>query len=381
MSAPSRNLRPAALVGLALASLVSLGCRKLETLKQTCISGDVAACESACDKGIAGEGGCFHAGEAHRQRGALDVGGAEFRRASDYFDRSCKGGFGDGCLYAAQMLEAPYAAGASSAKPDELPKPMPDAVFGERDARLSDACKLGSLDGCRRLGNALIGKSSERARAAYERACRGGSEAAQCLAARAREVDIAEKWRVACTSGSADDCTRLGNLLYAVDPPRAIRLFVSECELRGVAGLTSGVEGFVRDRMRQAREGIPLDEPAAPAETPSPPPVVISSPSVKGQVPVVDIERALSRQQPAVAQCLAPLPGDFSGTVNANLIVDVTGDVFRASVSGAPQKVASCLQTLLEGLAFVAPVSGTAEVNLSFRRPPRPPEADGRQPR
>ena len=85
---------------LSLSALVG-GCRGLETLKQRCSSGEVAACESACAKGIAGEQGCFHAADDHRDKAALDVKSADFGLALKYFVKSCDGGYGDGCLFAA----------------------------------------------------------------------------------------------------------------------------------------------------------------------------------------------------------------------------------------------------------------------------------------
>src|SRR5437773_6834499 len=77
-SRPSRNnrslvqarQRPIAFVISAVALVA--GCKGLNAQKQRCLAGDVLACESACNKGLAGEGGCFQAGNAHREHAALD---------------------------------------------------------------------------------------------------------------------------------------------------------------------------------------------------------------------------------------------------------------------------------------------------------------------
>jgi len=359
------------------------GCRSIQTLKQRCVSGDLSACESACAKGVAGEGGCFHAGDGHRQKAGLDLSSPESRRATEYFAKSCDGRYGDGCLFSAQMIEAPYAPGDVDGKSGSLPKLMPDDAIARRESRLSQACEHGSAGGCKRLGDVLIGKNAARARAAYEKACRAGADADSCVSARAHEVDLAERWRLSCTHDVADDCTLLGNLLYAVDPPRAVRLFVAECQLRGVETLVGGVESFVRDRIREAKRGIPAPDSTSRSAAGSPATIVISSPTVKGQVGILDVERALQLHEPDLGRCMASLPKDFTGKIGARLIVDATGDVFRATVSDAPPDVASCLEPALEELSVSPPVSGTAEAEVSFRLGQEPSSAPpaGSQPR
>src|SRR5581483_2782573 len=121
---------------------------------------------------------------------------------------------------AGEMIAAPYTPDPGAAKQ----RAIADTEIHAREARFNAACSGGSTAGCKRLGDSLIGKTAEKAKAAYARACDGTSALAACKIAREREVDLAEKWRVGCTRNIADDCTRLGNLLYQVDPPRAVRL-------------------------------------------------------------------------------------------------------------------------------------------------------------
>ncbi|HEX7670776.1 MAG TPA: hypothetical protein VF395_14375, partial [Polyangiaceae bacterium] len=220
----------ALMTALAL-SCVATGCRSVAAMRQRCLAGDLSACESACRKGIVGEGGCFHAAEQYRERAALDFGGSDWRKSADLFRQSCDGGYGDGCLFAAQAIEAPYTGGgagaegterAASAKKTPPPAAMPSMISdGEvrtREQRLVKACSLGSAAGCKRLGDVLIGKTSDRARAAYATACHAGSAPGDCEAARTHEVEVGEGFRVGCTHRQADQCTLLGNLLFATDP-------------------------------------------------------------------------------------------------------------------------------------------------------------------
>jgi hypothetical protein len=365
---------------VAVLSLAALpGCRSAAASKQRCLAGDLSACESACAKGVAGEGGCFHAGNAHRERGALDFSGSEWRRGLDYFRKSCKGGYGDGCLLAAQMIEAPYA--APEAAPGGTPKAISDAELGDRESLLAASCKLGSAQGCKRLGDVLIGKNTPRARSAYEESCRTSAERDACKAARVHETDVAERWRSACTRGVADDCTRLGNLLYAVDVPRAVRLFESECALRGVESAAGGVGAFVEERVREARGGIVDDRaPPAPADvSASAPSLTFKVPEVHGELAIIEVDRVVRRHAGDIAGCFvgANLP---SQTVLAKLTVDRTGDVWRAEIAPstpdpALARVAACLTKVFEGLTFLPPASGLATVDLTFeaKAPPAKP--------
>lgn len=414
------------LLGLAfVASLSAIGCRNANALRQKCLSGDdLSACEGACGKGIAGEGGCFHAGEQHRARAALDFGSAAWATSADFFRKSCDGGYADGCLFAAQAVEAPFGSYAEPASgelrsgpaaaqrpgelqngpaatrdpsgprsgpaaaqnPGGLPRMIGDADVRLREQRLTRACTLGSAAGCKRLGDVLIGKASDKAREAYLKACGTSAEPAACAAARGREVDLAEQFRAACTHRQADACTSLGNFLFAVDPPRAARLFASECELRGTAEIAGGLGAFVRARAREAQKGIPLPEGARPA--PPPPgavPADARTVSVRGPVALVEVDRALSQRRDDLTTCMATLPASVPVSLSATLVVDRTGDVFRATVTdtdassprpggaaGTPPAVLGCLRANLEALSFTEPPAAPGDlptVEVTITRP------------
>ncbi len=346
------------------------GCRGLATLKQRCVAGEIEACESACAKGVVGEEGCFHAGDQHRRKAAFDQTSPELRLASRYFAKSCDGGYADGCLFAAQMIEARYAQLDLDAPNGSAPPMISDTEVMEREKRLGLACDYGSSVGCKRLGDILIGKNAVRADAAYKKSCQSSSDSASCLAARLREVETAEQWRDTCTHGAADACMRLGDLLYAVDPPRAYRLFASECQLRGVTAVAGGLGTFIRGRARQAAAGIPADPAKGAGSVPpgdSMPPLRISPAAVKGRVPVVEVDRALKEDEAGIQWCLGSLPKDFAGIFHVSMIIDLTGDVWRATVGDAPAKVAECLTPLLESIHVSTPGTdiGTATLTMS----------------
>jgi hypothetical protein len=356
--------------------LAATGCRTVAALKQRCLAGEASACESACAKGVPGEGGCFHAGNLRRERAALDFQGTDFHRAVEYFGRSCDGGYADGCLLAGEMIAAPYTPDPAADKQ----KMITDAEVLAREKRLVLACSRGSAAGCKRLGDVLIGKNAARATAAYAKACNGTSAPEDCKKARQNEVDQAEKWRVACTRNVADDCARLGELLYQVDPPRAVRLFAAECALRGVAQLVGGVDRFVHDRIEAARvaplEGVSgRPTPAAPGGHA----FEVLSPVVDGSVAVTEVLRAFNTHAGEVAACLDRGGSHVPAELGLALVVDRTGDTFQTQVSppGTPAAVATCLESVTEGFTFTPPPSA-AQVTLTLRihdaAPPSPPK-------
>jgi hypothetical protein len=363
------------------------GCRGIESLKQRCVSGETGACESACAKGVFGEGGCFHAGDQHRARAGLDLGSKDARAASEYFQKACDGGYGDGCLMLAQALESPYAQPGPEAGGPAAPRTISDADVLSRENRLSRACDHGSQAGCKRLGDVLIGKSAERALAAYGKACAVGAEPEACKAARAKEVAVAERWREACTHDVADDCARLGDLLFAVDPPRAMRLFVAEGQLRGVAELSSGIGGFVRGRVQEARQGVPAEaEPKRPAAAAGEalPTLDVLSPQVNGAVAIVQIDRVLHQRSEDLTTCMVKMPRGAVERFSVHLVVDLTGDVWRATATPAPgaTPAGACLEAALEAFAFGPPgppAPAFVDLTLAFTSAPVPaPSPPGR---
>jgi hypothetical protein len=339
------------------------GCDRTTALKQRCLAGDVGACESACDKNVAGEGGCFQAGNAHRQKGALDFASGEFRNARTYFKKSCDGGYGEGCLFAAQTIDAPYGPlDVGALAPDVPPKTISDSDIAERERLLVRACDLSPSAACKRLGDVLIGKNSPRAEAAYHKACLSSREADACRAQRSKEVNALEQWRAGCVRGVADDCTRLGDALYAVDAPRAVRLFVSECRLRGVEGMAGGIGSFIADRAANVRRTH--EPPRRPAPTSDGPTVTLLAPTVDGTVALVTVQRAVQMHAAELSVCVSELPKTTRAKFVAEAIVDVTGDVWRAKTkeSTLDEARSDCLLSVLGNLGFGGPLTAPATV-------------------
>jgi len=297
----------------------------------------------------------------------MDLAGTDFRKSKELYRKSCDGGYADGCLFAAQAIEAPYA-NVEAPAPAELPKMIRDEEVLARQKLLDRACALGSAPGCKRLGDVFIGKNGEKARAAYQKACRSGADAEGCEKARTHEVEVGEGFRERCTHGDADACASLGDLLWSVDPPRAVRLFASECALRGVAEIAGGMGAFISEREREAAKGIPLSPEARPHATAQPgaPTVVARTVSVAGGVAMVSADRVLSQHADDFAACASSLPKSPPTVVTAKLVVDLTGDVFRATLAGdVPGNAGPCLETALEELVFARPGS-VASVDVSM---------------
>jgi hypothetical protein len=363
---------------LILLALASVGCRRLNELKQRCSTGDMSACEAACDKGLTGEGGCFQAGNLHRERGALDYAGSDLKKAQTYFKRSCDGGYGEGCLFAAQAIEAPYGPIDSDAAGSDPPKTISDDELSRRQSLLERACDLAPAVACKRLGDISIGKNASQAESAYHRACQSSREPAACMAQRSKEVQTLEQWRSACTRGVADACTHLGDALYAIDAPRAVRLFVNECKLRGVETIAGGLGRFVADRARSARGGRMGPPVALGGPNPNAPSVVLASSEVNGGVALVAVRRAVQVHQDQLAACASGLPKGTSAKLRTELVVDATGDAWRATPleTDLPGGSVQCMLSVLEDLAFDGPLSAPAKVELTLSigggdQPPR----------
>jgi hypothetical protein len=342
-----------ALVASAVLGLFGVvACRSVDAMRQRCLAGDVDDCERVCKKGVPGEGGCFHAAELYRTRAALDFKSGDFERAARYFEKACDGKHADGCLFAAQMLEAPYAA-PDDAEGDAMPPLIPDKDVVAREQRLVRACDYGSAAGCKRLGDVLVGKNEARAIEAYKKACEKGREAAACVEARTNDAHVFERFRKPCTRGVGDDCTQLGALLFSVDPPRAVRLFASECELRGVASVAGSAGRFVRSRVRDARRGalLPPGDERADAGSSL---FDARAEAVQGKLAFVEVDRGLKRRARAFGSCAQGAPSGIAGQARLRLTVDLTGDVYRAEVveSSLPPAVSQCIARSLEAVAF-----------------------------
>jgi hypothetical protein len=343
-------------------------CSRIKALKQQCSAGDIGACESACDKGVAGEGGCFQAGSAHRQRSALDYASNDFRDARRYFKKSCDGGYGEGCLFAAQTIDAPFGPldTATAAASTTVPATISDGELAERERLLQRACDLSPPIACKRFGDVLIGKSAPRAEVAYHRSCKSSSKPDACRAQRSKEVSTLEQWRAGCTRGVADDCTRLGDALYVIDAPRAVRLFVAECQLRGVESAAGGLGRFVADRAARAKGSFEPSRGAPPAPGSGGPPVAVLAPSVRGTVALVVVQRVLQMHLAELSSCVAGLPPTTRGKVVVEAVVDLTGDIWhtKALESTLADAETACLLAKIRDLGFGEPLSAPATVTL-----------------
>lgn len=304
---------------------------------------------------------------AHRQRGALDFASADFREARKDFEKSCNGAHGEGCLFAAQMIDAPYGPIDTAAAPAaEAPKTISDAEIAERERLLSRACELSPASSCKRFGDVLIGKNAVRAEAAYHTACRSSREPDACKAQRSKEVDTLERWRIGCTRSIADDCTRLGDALYAIDAPRALRLFIGECQLRGVESIAGGVGRFVADRAMSARSSFVRSSGVSPAGASGPTvALVVSGVRVQGTVALVSVQRAFQMHGPELSACIAPFPKSTRGRVVAEAVVDLTGDVWRAKATESTLTAAAteCVLSVLREFGF-GPIAAPATLTL-----------------
>jgi hypothetical protein len=332
-------------------------------MRQRCLAGDVEDCERVCKKGVPGEGGCFHAAELYRTRAALDFKSGNFEKAARYFEKACDGKHADGCLFAAQMIEAPYAA-TDDAEGDAMPPLVSDKEVLAREQRLVRACDYGSAAGCKRLGDVLVGKNLARALEAYKKACEKGREASACVDARTNDAQVFERFREPCTRGVADDCTRLGTLLFSVDPPRAVRLFASECELRGVASLAGSAGRFVRARLRDARRGVPFppkDDGAVGGALL----FDVRAEGVQGKLAFVEVDRGLKQRAPALGSCALGVPSGSAGQAKLRLTVDLTGDVYTTEVveSSLPPAVSECIARSFEAVAFGSTVTELTTVD------------------
>lgn len=162
-------------VWLLLASLFLDGC-KMDELVARCRDEDLAACALACQRGLAGDGGCLSAGELSLMRGKSP------ERAPEWLGQACAGGDARGCLKEAQLVER------AAMSPDKAA--ALGSSFAERQRLLERACQLASQapaadvapwpyrhsrgvleQACAGLGRTTLGSDESRTRRAFERAC------------------------------------------------------------------------------------------------------------------------------------------------------------------------------------------------------------------
>jgi hypothetical protein len=177
-------------------------------------------------------------------------------------------------------------------------------------------------------------------------------------------VNTLEQWRTGCTRGVADDCTRLGDALYTIDAPRAVRLFVSECRLRGVETIAGGLGRFLAERAASARGSFEPTPGARATAGSGGPPVAPLPPSVRGTVALVTVQRLLNMRTADLASCVAALPLTTRGRVVVEAIVDLTGDVWRARATESTLDAAptACLLSVIGDFRFEGPLAAPATV-------------------
>ena len=372
----------AALLGVVLAAASMLGCRSRESLGKACEAGDGPACHEACKKGLTGKGGCFDAAEQLRRQAQEQGKRAPHGELGTLYGKSCDGGFAEGCLFAAQILEMPHLesleklVGGQPPADQDAPLLMPEQTIAFREQRLEASCSGGSGLGCRRLGDVLLGKDAARATTAYEKYCKTLPETSQqCVAARKEQLAYASDRQRLCHRGLADACEDLGNLIHQVDVPRAVGVFVKEGQLRGVADQVGGPPGFVARRVQEARRwgGPRRAEAAASARRWS---VQLGRVSVEGRIGRASVVRALERQRESLAGCRdrvsqAATP---AGSADLRLLVDRTGDPWQVGTVGGTLKgtpVAACLEEGLRRVVMPPPEQGLATVDVSLAFSPR----------
>lgn len=264
MGSRAITLLIAATVGAAVSSGCNAGAAEARDLDAACAGGDATACD---ELGVRFREGRFVL--------------ADWRRASDLFQRACEGGEGQGCVRlarlhvhraaerrgvsldsaaAATLLEQGCDAGAMIGCTD-----LADLVLATDSMAVADSTAAGN-----EVEGVLDSPAARRAAALYRRACQGG-EMTGCtrlgvLYEEGRGVEgdpvrAAELHRRSCDGGSSLGCTHLGGSYEAGrgverDVGRAARLYEEACETE-MAGCFQLAELYLRGA------GVPLDHERA----------------------------------------------------------------------------------------------------------------------
>lgn len=174
-----------------LLGLLCLGGCKMDELMARCENEDLAACELACQRGVAGKGGCLGAGWVALSRGPLE-------RAPAFLAQACAGGEARGCLKQAELVER-------------------DGSFAARQQLLERACQLASQAPAENIAPWPY----QHSRGVLEQACAGlgrttlGSDESRTLRA----------FALACSPGAGEPCQ-----LKLDEQLAAARALVSRCK-------------------------------------------------------------------------------------------------------------------------------------------------------
>lgn len=210
------------------------GCKPLKERVFGSCPYDVEVCESACEEGIVGRGGCLDAGERHHGKVLAKEPSASMDKALLYLDKACAGGEYDGCRQQAELRvpQVRLLGAMALADPDEararLPElEVPPAVFAAREAPLREACQKKPQDNCLLLGRVLIGRDAQGARDAFARACKADGTPTACRDATSALED-AGRFMGDCESKDPRACHCLAEVVVVWDPFRAIPLWKME---------------------------------------------------------------------------------------------------------------------------------------------------------
>lgn len=384
---------------LACAAITLAACaEKRESLEEKCRGGDALACEQACDKGAAGDGGCLGLAEARlaaqtlaEAKGDASEAAGLASQTADAYRKACERGDAGACLSGASALErrlerrpaaAPVEDGGAPGEGFSK-SPLAGAELALRNSLFAKACELGSAGGCERLAGAKLGKDEAGAVTAFERACKAGTQKklfgleGECLDVRKRIAQRASASRKACSEGRPRECRRLGQLLAPLDPARAVEAFVEEALLRGPELYPEGVQAHaIAELSRQgslpssspppgspwgrddsadfgaiglhgAAGGGAQASPMAPDPGGEPPPplpeakfrpVRLGALTISGRVDQKAVEKVLEENLGRLWKCyearLAVDP-NLQGRVSVRFVIDRTGEAFHAGNGGS----------------------------------------------
>jgi len=195
---------------------------------------NVEVCESACEEGVVGRGGCLDAGERHHAKVLSKDPSASMDKALLYFDKACAGGEYDGCRQQVELRvpQVGLLGAMATSDPDEararLPElDVPPAVLAAREAPLREACQKKPKDNCLLLGRVLIGRDADGAREAFARACNADGSPVSCRDA-TTALEGAARFIGGCDSKDPRACHCLAEVVVVWDPFRAIPLWKTE---------------------------------------------------------------------------------------------------------------------------------------------------------
>ncbi|RLB64500.1 MAG: hypothetical protein DRI90_04405 [Deltaproteobacteria bacterium] len=234
---------------------------------------DVELCESACDDGTVGRGGCLDAGERHYGKMLAKEPGSTMDKVLHYLERACAGGVPEGCRQQVELrapkpglLDDVASSDWIEAQPMLSTIVVDPAVLAARVPSLRKGCKAHPKGNCLLLGKVLLGAEAAAARDAYDRACKAGAPAAICKEAKIVLPQV-DRFKKGCDAKDPRACHCLAEVVWTQDPYRAIPLWKRECTERfgqlDERWLYDTLRRAVADHSPSGREiwGSPIFEP------------------------------------------------------------------------------------------------------------------------